>query len=64
MDLKMWDISTLIDDNFILDRKTIEKKDEGLMDEYNIQKENIIFLIIFFYLYIFFNIFIILITFI
>ena len=41
MDLKMWDISTLIDDNFILDRKTIEKKDEGLMDEYNIQKENI-----------------------
>ena len=39
--LKIMDISRIIDDSFILDRNTIDEKDEALMDLFNIQKENI-----------------------
>ena len=39
--LKLMDISRIIDDSFILERNTTNKKDAALMDLFNIQKENI-----------------------
>ena len=39
--LKMYDISKKIDEDFILERKTIENKDKSLMFLFAIQKDNI-----------------------